>query len=81
MLLIPTKKKYPYQNLSMANLPRETWRDLPFFEDLYQVSSHGRTKSLPRLLKCQAPAAGPWVLIGLKRGSGKFICTGDGIHL
>ena len=42
-------KKYPYQNFSLSHLPGETWKDLPVFEDLYQVSSHGRIRSLPRL--------------------------------
>ncbi len=47
--------KFPYQNLSLANLRGETWRDLPVFEDLYQVSSHGRIKSLSRLLEVPSP--------------------------
>jgi hypothetical protein len=42
-------KKYPCYNQSLSNLPGETWKDLPIFEDLYQVSSHGRIKSLRRL--------------------------------
>ncbi|MDR3715578.1 MAG: NUMOD1 domain-containing DNA-binding protein [Puia sp.] len=46
---MPVDKKYPCQNLSLSNLPGETWKEIALFEDLYQVSSHGRIKSLPRL--------------------------------
>lgn len=43
------KTKYPCYNLSLTNLPGEIWKDIPLFEDLYQISSHGRVKSLPRV--------------------------------
>jgi hypothetical protein len=46
---MPITKKYACYSLSLSNLPGETWKDLPIFEDFYQVSSHGRVKSLPRL--------------------------------
>jgi hypothetical protein len=34
--------------LSLTDLRGEIWEDLLVLEDLYQVSSHGRIKSLPR---------------------------------
>jgi hypothetical protein len=46
---MPVNNQYPCHNQSLSNIPGETWKDLPLFEDLYQVSSHGRIKSLPRL--------------------------------
>jgi hypothetical protein len=46
-----SSKKYPCHNTSLSNLPLETWNDLPAFEDLYQISCHGRIKSLPRLIE------------------------------
>jgi hypothetical protein len=48
-------KKNPYQITTLANLPGETWRDLPIFDDFYQVSSHGRIKSLSRLIEIPHP--------------------------
>jgi hypothetical protein len=42
------KQLCPYQNLSLKDLPGETWRDIPGFEGEYEVSSHGRIKSLRR---------------------------------
>jgi hypothetical protein len=32
----------------------ETWRDVPGFEDAYQVSSHGRIMRLPRIVPSRA---------------------------
>lgn len=40
--------EYPYQNLSLSNLPNEQWRDVPGFEGLYKVSNLGRVKSLSK---------------------------------
>lgn len=37
-----------YENLSIESLPNEEWRDVVGYEGLYQVSSLGRVKSLPR---------------------------------
>ena len=37
-----------YENLSIESLPNEEWRDIVGYEGLYQVSSLGRVKSLPR---------------------------------
>lgn len=44
-------EQYPFQNLSIANIPGEHWKTIQLFEgleDLYEVSDHGRIKSLPR---------------------------------
>ncbi len=48
-------KEYPYQITTLENLLGETWRDLPIFDDFYQVSSHGRIKSLSRLIEIPHP--------------------------
>lgn len=37
-----------YKNLDLKNLPGEKWKDIPGYEDLYQVSNYGRIKSLSR---------------------------------
>lgn len=42
------RKKYPYQNLSLTDIPGEKWNDIPGFEDEYQLSSFGRLKSQGR---------------------------------
>jgi NUMOD4 motif-containing protein/NUMOD1 domain-containing protein len=42
------KKKYPYQNLSLENIKGERWKDIPGFEDEYQLSNFGRLKSQDR---------------------------------
>lgn len=42
------KKNYPYQNMSLSNIKGEKWKDIPGFEDQYQLSSYGRLKSLDR---------------------------------
>lgn len=34
--------------LSLEDLPNEEWRDIKDFEGLYQISSYGRVKSLPK---------------------------------
>jgi hypothetical protein len=41
-------KKYPYQNLSLKNMKGEVWKDIPGFEDEYQLSNYGRLKSQDR---------------------------------
>ena len=41
-------KMFPYQNLSLKNIPDERWKDIPDFEGLYKVSNYGRIKSLKR---------------------------------
>jgi len=43
-----SKKEYPYQNLLLKNIKRERWKDIPGFEDEYQLSNYGRLKSLDR---------------------------------
>jgi NUMOD4 motif len=42
------KQKYPYQNLSLKKMKGEVWEDIPGFADCYQISNHGRIKSLER---------------------------------
>jgi NUMOD4 motif len=42
------KKEYPYQNLSLAKIKGEKWKDIPGLEDEYQLSNYGRVKSLDR---------------------------------
>ena len=39
-------KTYPYQNLSLEDMPNEVWRDVVGYEGLYQVSNLARVKSL-----------------------------------
>lgn len=40
--------EYPYENKNLEDLPGELWIDVPGFDGLYQVSSLGRVKSIPR---------------------------------
>jgi len=40
----------PYQNKSLADIPGETWKDIPGFEGYYQASTEGRIKSLDRII-------------------------------
>lgn len=40
------KKTYPYQNLSLEDMPNEVWKDVVGYEGLYQVSNLARVKSL-----------------------------------
>lgn len=42
---------YPYENLSLEDMPNEEWRDIKGFENHYQVSNLGRVKSLERIVK------------------------------
>ena len=37
---------YPYENLSLEDLPHETWEDIPSLDGLYRISSFGRVKRL-----------------------------------
>jgi hypothetical protein len=41
-------KQYHYQNLSLKNINGEKWKDIPGFEDQYQLSNYGRLKSQDR---------------------------------
>jgi hypothetical protein len=41
-------QQYPYQNLSFKNIKGEKWKDIPGFEDEYQLSNYGRLKSQDR---------------------------------
>jgi hypothetical protein len=47
-------KKYPYQNLSLKDIKGEEWKDIPGFEDYYQVSNYGRIKGLDRWVERQS---------------------------
>jgi hypothetical protein len=38
----------PIFNTSIKNVSKERWKDMPDFEDLYQISNYGRVKSLAR---------------------------------
>lgn len=37
--------------LDLTNLPNEEWKDIKYFEGLYQISNYGRVKSLERTRK------------------------------
>lgn len=41
---------YPYENLSLEDMPNEEWRDIKGLENRYQVSNLGRVKSLDRIV-------------------------------
>lgn len=36
----------------------EVWKDIPGFEGMYQVSDHGRVRSLDRVVECNGPVKG-----------------------
>lgn len=40
------EKSYPYQDLSLTDLPDERWSPIEGFEDRYEISSYGRVKAL-----------------------------------
>ena len=40
--------EYPYQNLSLKDMKGEEWKNIPGFEDEYQLSNYGRLKSQDR---------------------------------
>jgi hypothetical protein len=41
---------YPYENILVKNIKGETWKDIPGYEESYQVSNMGRVKSLDRII-------------------------------
>jgi len=41
---------YPYQVITMEDLPNEVWKDVHDFEGFYMVSNLGRVKSLDRIV-------------------------------
>lgn len=41
---------YPFMNLSLVDMERELWKEIPYFEDSFLVSNYGRIKALPRLV-------------------------------
>ncbi|HTK19774.1 MAG TPA: NUMOD4 domain-containing protein [Mucilaginibacter sp.] len=45
-----TNTLLPYQDKSLADMPGETWKDIPGFEGIYQASNSGRIKSLDRTI-------------------------------
>lgn len=45
----PPKRPAPWLDLDLADRPGEEWRDVAGYDGYYQVSSHGRVQSLPRL--------------------------------
>ena len=45
------KIEYPHQNLSLKDMPGERWKNIPGFEDLYELSNYGRVKSLGRWIE------------------------------
>src|SRR5258708_3682731 len=48
-------KEYPYQNLSLVNMPGEIWKPVEDYEDYYQVSNLGRIKALVRYIEFDIP--------------------------
>jgi hypothetical protein len=56
-----SKDKYPYQNTSLVNLPKERWKDIPAFEGYYQISNYGRIKSLSREHVMNTPYGGTYI--------------------
>lgn len=45
-------KTYPYQNLSLEDMPNEVWKDVAGYEGIYMVSNLGRVKALERVWHC-----------------------------
>jgi hypothetical protein len=41
---------YPYQNLSLDDMPEEVWKEISDFDGYYEVSNLGRVKSLDRIV-------------------------------
>ena len=41
---------YPYQNLSLKDIPGEIWKDCPDFEGYLMISNMGRIKNLKRTI-------------------------------
>jgi hypothetical protein len=52
--------KFPYQNLSLVNLPRERWKPVPDFEGSYEVSNYGRIRSVSRKVPMNTPGGGEY---------------------
>lgn len=38
---------YPFQNLSLENLPEEKWKNIPQLKGYYQISNQGRVRRVP----------------------------------
>ncbi len=41
-----SKKEYPYQNLSLKDMKREVWEDIPGLDGYFMISNLGRVKRL-----------------------------------
>lgn len=52
LLTIQKKKQYPYQVLTLDDLPKEEWADIPGLEGYYLVSNLGRVKRDPFEIIC-----------------------------
>jgi hypothetical protein len=50
-----TRRKYPYQNLSLEDMDGEKWEDVPGYEEHYLISNYGRVKSLPKYIEFFIP--------------------------
>ena len=48
---IPEGQKYPFQNLSLDDLPGEEWKEMPHTDQIYWVSNLGRVKSVDYMMK------------------------------
>ncbi len=44
-------KREAYKEHSLENLPDEVWKEIDGYEGYYEVSNHGRVKSLPRYVE------------------------------
>jgi hypothetical protein len=53
-----TAEETAHKDVTLRSLSGEIWRDLPLLEDRYQVSSHGRIKSLARECIYMNPTTG-----------------------
>ena len=41
-------QKLPYEIFSLTDMPSEVWKDITGYEGLYQISTMGRIKGLPK---------------------------------
>ncbi|HWK07113.1 MAG TPA: NUMOD1 domain-containing DNA-binding protein [Puia sp.] len=48
-------KEYPYQDLSLENIPGEIWKPVEGYEDYYKVSNKGRIKALAKYTEFDIP--------------------------
>jgi len=50
----------------------EEWKDIPEYEGIYQASSHGRVRSLPRQLRDGRSRRGQYIAQCFKKSHGTF---------